>query len=184
MFNILVDSKLNFISFSDHEDSFVQTAMNMGNASNAVGQQHTSPALLPLSSHVPNLMPSPIPSLQIPSPPLSSSSASLLPLQDNLDSNSSSNRTTNLVKPSSFFTPPPSSSPLMMPPVSSSTPTAPPLHPPLNLQRPYGTPMLQPFPPPTPSPSLTPNPSYGPVITRDKVRDALVRLAQVCLLHS
>ncbi|KAJ8641560.1 hypothetical protein MRB53_018254 [Persea americana] len=163
------------------DDSFVNffsTAINMGNTSNAVGQQHPSPALLPLSSHAPNLMPSPIPTLQIPSPPLSSSSASLLPLQDNLDSNSSSNRTTNLVKPSSFFTPPPSSSPLMMPPVSSSTPTAPPLHPPLNLQRPYGTPMLQPFPPPTPSPSLTPNPSYGPVITRDKVRDALVRLAQ------
>lgn len=178
MFNILVDSIL--VSFSDHEDSFVQTAVNMGNTTNAMGQQHPSPALLPLSSHAPNLIPSPVPNLQIPSP-LSSSSAPPLPVQENPDSNSNSNRATNLVKPSSFFTPPPSSSPLMMPPVPSSTPTAPPLHPPLNLQRPYGTPMLQPFPPPTPSPSLAPNPTYGPVITKDEVRDAFVRLAQVYL---
>lgn len=62
------------------------------------------------------------------------------------------------------------------------------LHPPLNLQRPYGAPMLQPFPPPTPPPSLTPTssplpPSYGPVITKDKVREALLLVAQVFPSH-
>lgn len=63
-------------------------------------------------------------------------------------------------------------------------PTAGALHPPVNLQRPYGTPMLQPFPPPTPPPSLTPNnapptPNDGPLISREKVRDALLMLVQV-----
>ncbi|KAJ0969686.1 hypothetical protein J5N97_022563 [Dioscorea zingiberensis] len=47
-------------------------------------------------------------------------------------------------------------------------PTAPPLHPPVTMQRPYGTPLLQPFPPPTPPPSLTPASNYAPVITREK----------------
>ncbi|KAK7847450.1 mrna-decapping enzyme-like protein [Quercus suber] len=59
--------------------------------------------------------------------------------------------------------------------------TAPVLHPPLNLQRPYGTPMLQPFPPPTPPLSLTPSSSPsndGLLISRDKVRDALLMLVQ------
>ena len=123
-----------------------------------------------------------MPTLQIPSPPLSSS----IPLMPHLDtpesnSNSNSNLTTNLVKPSSF-TVPPSSSAIMIPLVSSSMPSAPPLH---NLQRPYGAPLLQPFPPPTPPPSLAPSPiptpNYGPVINRDKVRDALLVLVQVSL---
>ncbi|RVW48049.1 hypothetical protein CK203_073520 [Vitis vinifera] len=43
--------------------------------------------------------------------------------------------------------------------------------------------MLQPFPPPAPPASLTPtsspSPNYGPVINRDKVRDALLLLAQI-----
>lgn len=70
----------------------------------------------------------------------------------------------------------------MMPPISSSVPTAPALNPPLSLQRPYGAPMLQPFPPPTPPPSLTPSsapPIDRPLITREKVRDALLMLVQV-----
>ncbi|XP_050381769.1 mRNA-decapping enzyme-like protein isoform X2 [Argentina anserina] len=61
-------------------------------------------------------------------------------------------------------------------------PTASALHPPVNLQRPYGTPMLQPFPPPTPPPSLTPNappaPNDGPLISREIVREALLMLVQ------
>ncbi|XP_058088449.1 mRNA-decapping enzyme-like protein isoform X2 [Magnolia sinica] len=165
------------------DDSFVNffsAAMNMGNASNTgpAGPQHPSPAPLSLTPHAPSPNPSPLPALHAPSPPLPTSSTPLLPRLDPPDSIASSNRPTNLVKPFSFFAPPPSSSPLMMPPTSSSMPTAPPLNPPVNLQSPYGTPMLQPFPPPAPPPSLTPNPTYGPVITRDKVRDALVRLAQ------
>lgn len=173
------------ISFSDHDEFVRQTAMNMGNTSNAAnaGQQHPSPAALPLSSRTTSVIPSPIPPLRIPSPPLPLSSTPLLPLHDHTDSKTSGNHAANLVKPSSFFATPPTSSPLMIPTISSSAPTAPPLQPPVNLQRPYGTPMLQPFPPSTPPPSLTPNPTYGAVITRDKVRDALLRLSQVCLLH-
>lgn len=107
-----------------------------------------------------------------------------MPLLDASQSSATINRTTNLVKPSSFFGPP-SSSPLMMPPLASAMPTAPPppVHQPVSLQRPYGSPMLQPFPPPTPPPSLTPTsipaPNYGPVISRDKVREALLMLVQV-----
>jgi hypothetical protein len=102
------------------------------------------------------------------------------------ESNSSS-RATNLVKPS-FFVPPLSSAAMMIPPVSSSIPTAPPLHPTgtVQVQRPYGTPMLQPFPPPTPPPSLAPvsSPLPNPAISREKVRDALLVLVQVSLLSS
>ncbi|KAJ6869917.1 hypothetical protein NC652_035734 [Populus alba x Populus x berolinensis] len=75
---------------------------------------------------------------------------------------SSGSHVTNLVKPSSFFAPPSSSSALMAPPLSSPLPGAPSLQPPLNLQRPYGTPMLQPFPPPAPPPSLTPSSTATP----------------------
>ncbi|KAF8396381.1 hypothetical protein HHK36_017998 [Tetracentron sinense] len=163
--------------------NFFSAAMNIGNASNSAvpRQPYQSPAAIPISSRASSVAPSPMPTLQMPSPPLSTSST-LPPLLDTPEPSSSSNRVTNLVKPSSFFAPPPTSSTLMMPPISSSFPTAPPLHPPVNLQRPYGTPMLQPFPPPTPPPSLTPTttPNYGPVINRDKVRDALLMLVQVC----
>ena len=76
----------------------------------------------------------------------------------------------------------------MMPPPSSSTPTASAVHPPLILQRPYGTPMLQPFPPPTPPASLnpgTPPTLYGgSLISRDKVRNALLMLVQVFISFS
>lgn len=117
-----------------------------------------------------------------PSPPLLTSAPSMS-LIDNQDPNQIGNRVSNLVKPSTFFGPPPS----QIPPVTSSIPTVPPLLPPANLQRPYGAPLLQPFPPPTPPPSLTPSsiPStnYGHVITREKVRDALLMLAQVCVFE-
>ena len=110
-----------------------------------------------------------------------SASTSLLPHDDATEPGSNSNQTTNLVKPS-FFVPPPSSA-VMIPSVSSSTPTTPPLHHAVSVQCPYGAPLLQPFPPPTPPPSLTPAlPNYGPVITGEKVRDALLMLVQVSLL--
>ncbi|KAH9699628.1 hypothetical protein KPL71_024440 [Citrus sinensis] len=70
-----------------------------------------------------------VPTLQIPSPPLSAHT----PLMPPIDTSESGNGTPNLVKPSLFFVPPPSSSAPMMQPVSSSTPTAPPLNPPLSL---------------------------------------------------
>ncbi|XP_010943803.1 mRNA-decapping enzyme-like protein isoform X2 [Elaeis guineensis] len=159
--------------------NFFSAAMNIGNASNAAiaAQPQQPSAPIHLLSHTPSVTPSPLPTIQ-PTPTLPTSSTPLMPVLDAHESNSgSSTRATNLVKPS-LFSPAPASSALVMPPISSSIPTAPPLHPPANMQRSYGTPLLQPFPPPAPPPSLTPSPNYDPVITRDKVRDALLRLVQ------
>ncbi|XP_010943791.1 mRNA-decapping enzyme-like protein isoform X2 [Elaeis guineensis] len=162
------------------DDSFVNifsAATSIGNASNAVvaAQPHQPSAPTPLSSHTPSVTPSPLRTIQS-TPTLPTSSTSVMPAVDAHESSGGSDsHATNLVKPSLFSATP--SSALMMPPISSSMPTAPPLHPPVTMQHPYGTLLLQPFPPPTPS-SLTPDPNYGPVVTRDKVRDALVRLVQ------
>ncbi|OMO68433.1 Dcp1-like decapping [Corchorus capsularis] len=158
--------------------NFFSAAMNLGtNAPNATNpvQPYHSILPTPLSSHAPPAVSTPAPAPSVPSLPL--------PTQPSLDSISSSNRVTNLVKPSAFFAPPSSSSSsLMMPPLSSTAPTASSIQPPLNLQRPYGTPLLQPFPPPTPPASLTPGgpPTLhdGPLISKDKVRDALLMLVQ------
>ncbi|KAL5710532.1 hypothetical protein ACHQM5_021081 [Ranunculus cassubicifolius] len=153
--------------------NFFNAATNMvGNKANATNPvQH-----IPVSSQrTHNLLPTTsAPAMQSPSPhPISS--APSLPVYDPSDmSNINNHRPTNLVNPTTFLMPP---SMPMMQPIPSPKPTAPPLH--LPLQRPYGTPLLQPFPPPNPPPSLTPTtPSNGPVITRDKVRDTLVRLVQ------
>ncbi|OVA10585.1 Dcp1-like decapping [Macleaya cordata] len=169
--------------------NFFNAATTVGNASNTatLGRPDQS-VTIPLSSRAPIVAPSPVPALQMPSP-LPTSPTPLLPLLETLESSSNnSNHPANLIKPSTFFTPPPSSSALMMPSIPSSVLTAPPpLHPPVSLQRPYGTPMLQPFPPPTPPPSLTPAPSaptYRPVITREKVRETLLRLIQYQKFHA
>ncbi|KAM7502312.1 hypothetical protein LguiB_001216 [Lonicera macranthoides] len=160
--------------------NFFSTAMTIGNDSNAAitGQTYQPSSVVPPCAT--NVVAPTVPTMQTP-PTLATST----PLMSIFDAQESiNNRTTNLVKPSTFFVPPPSSSQLMVvPPVLSSMPTAPPLHPPTNLQRPYGAPLLQPFPPPTPPPSLTPSPTpppsnYGPVISRDNVRDALLVLVQ------
>ncbi|XP_072950732.1 mRNA-decapping enzyme-like protein isoform X1 [Typha angustifolia] len=161
------------------DDSFVNffsAATNIGNSSNAAisGRAHQSTAAVPLSSHVHNITPT-VPTQSAPS--LVTSSTPLVPLLDNQEASSNPKHATNLVTPS-FFAPASSSSALIMPPVSSSVPIAPPLHPPVTMQRPYGTPLLQPFPPPNPPPSLTPATNYGSMITRDKVRDALLKLVQ------
>ncbi|XP_038692281.1 mRNA-decapping enzyme-like protein isoform X1 [Tripterygium wilfordii] len=157
--------------------NFFSAAMNIGNPSHAsvAGQPYQSSAQVPSPSLPVSVLPPTVPSMQMPSPSLQPSTP-FEPHPDTLEPSSSSNnnRTTNLVKPSLFFVPPP---------VSSSLPTAPPLNPPVNLQRLYGAPLLQPFPPPTPPPSLTPTTSvptanYGPVINKDKVRDVLLVLVQ------
>lgn len=163
----------------------LQAAMTITNASNttmAAQPYQNSAAILP--SHPPSVPPS-VPTTQMAAAP-KSASISLMPLLDGPEIRNNNNQATNLVKPSSFFSPPPSSSALVMPSVPSSMPAAAaPLNPSGSLQRPYGAPLLQPFPPPTPPPSLTPTsvpiPHYGPVISRDKVRDALLVLVQVCL---
>ncbi|CAL1403877.1 unnamed protein product [Linum trigynum] len=169
--------------------NFFSTAMTTGNASNAVtaGQPYQSPALVPIPSHPTSVVSSSsLPIMQTPSPLPASSP--LMPLLDASPEVAANNNwtATNLVNPSLFIGPPlsPSSSSrsIVPPAASSSVPSAPPLNPKASLQRPYGAPLLQPFPPPTPPPSLTPasvpDANYGPVISKDKVRDALLVLVQ------
>ncbi|RLM85922.1 mRNA-decapping enzyme-like protein [Panicum miliaceum] len=104
-------------------------------------------------------------------------------------------RSTSLVNPSHFS--PLTSAQTAMVHSNSAVPTAPPQHPrtaqqpqsapllqPFPLPTaspspPYGTPLLQPFPPPNPSPSLASAPVYNPALSRDKVRDALLRLVEI-----
>ncbi|XP_055818765.1 mRNA-decapping enzyme-like protein [Solanum dulcamara] len=160
--------------------NFFSNAMRIGSVPNAAvqGQPYDSSAVVLPPPRPPAVPLSSAPALS-PSSPLSTSST-LMPTVDAPEPDTSA-RSSNLVKPSSFFGPPPSSSPLI-PPVSSSVPTAPPLHSPGNLQHRYGAPLLQPFPPPNPPPSLTPtsapSPNNGLVINRDKVHEALVMLVQ------
>lgn len=157
--------------------TFLQGAASIGSVSNAPlpGRVHPSTESVP-SSHVPLIIPSAAPTHQL--PPSVASSAPPLPIHD---TNAHTSRSTNLVTPD-FFAPPPSSSTPLAPPGASVIPTAPPLHPTTaSVQRSqYGTPLLQPFPPPTPPPSLNPPHSDRPVVTRDRVKDALQRLVQVC----
>ncbi|RWV80535.1 hypothetical protein GW17_00058182, partial [Ensete ventricosum] len=164
----------------------LQNTVNIGNASNATTvavQPRVDAATIPVTPHGPFVNPSVVPTSQ-PTSVLPALSTLLVAPSDTLESSGgNSNRATNLVKPS-FFCPSLSSSALVTPPVSSLTRTAPPVYPPVTMQHPYGTPLLQPFPPPTPSASLTPAPIFGPVITRDKVRDALLRLVQASFLFS
>ncbi|RDY11380.1 mRNA-decapping enzyme-like protein [Mucuna pruriens] len=114
-------------------------------------------------------------------PPASHSTSSISGFShDSLETIKSGIQAINLVKPSTFFAPTSSSS-LLVPPISSSVlPSAVVQHS-LNLPRQYGTPVLQPFPPPNPPHSLTPISSSTPsmpFISRDKVRDALLSLIQ------
>lgn len=158
---------------------FHQVALNLGNASStaAHGRPDQSLPSSLSSSNEPISAPSPPPAQQLPSPVLPASSAPLLPILDSSSRNNSNNsRLTNLVKPITFFTPSPYSSPLMIPTTSLCIPTAPslpppPLHPLVGPQRP---------------PSLTPAsaPTYRPEFTREKVRNALLRVIQVCNLSS
>ncbi|CAI8614885.1 unnamed protein product [Vicia faba] len=117
-----------------------------------------------VTSNVPGGFLPPVHSLQMPS--------------TSLETINSGNPVTNLVKPSNFLAP----SPLLplIPPVSSPVPPSAAVHHSQNLPHQYGTPLLQPFPPPNP-PSHTPISISMPnslVISRDKVRDALISLVQ------
>ncbi|KAM1093502.1 hypothetical protein ACFX2B_008500 [Malus domestica] len=175
------------VTDAPEDSSFMNylAAMNIGNnASDATNSRlpYQSTGTVPAPSYAPSAVSPPAPTPQIP-PPSHSVPSTPTPLHGSSDQTTSNNRVANLIKPSSFFPLPASSPPLVIPPTSSSVPSAAALHPPLNLQRPYGTPMLQPFPPPTPPPSLTPNsappaPSDGPLVSREKVREALVMLVQ------
>ncbi|MCL7027734.1 hypothetical protein MKW94_013036 [Papaver nudicaule] len=153
-------------------------ARNMGNTSKAANQeqQHPSPATMPVSSHVPSgLISSQMATLQLPS---AHPSASSTPLSHMFETpgTSNTNRVTNLVKPSVFSAPTSTPSALLMPPMSSpAVATAPIHHSPVNSQQLHEAHFLQPFPQPSPP---TPISDPGVVITRDRVRQALVKLAQ------
>ncbi|CAH2038580.1 unnamed protein product [Thlaspi arvense] len=163
--------------------NFFSSAMAHGNGPSGLASapQYQSSGI-PLQPHQPNIAPPATAATppQINSPPPLSSSSPLMPLFDNNPDlvNSNPNVHTDLVTPSSFFGPPRMmAQPHLIP--GSSMPTAPPLNPnnATHQQRPYGTPMLQPFPPPNPPPSLASAPT-GPVINRDKVKEALLALVQ------
>ncbi|XP_076946487.1 mRNA-decapping enzyme-like protein isoform X2 [Bidens hawaiensis] len=144
--------------------NFFSNAMNLGHNNNT-----PNPVNSIQPSHVVNNPP-----LQIPS------SAPPMPPHDSVDQVNSTNHLTDLIKPLSFFTPSSASSTSLVRQSSTPVPVSA-LQPPLNVQRSVGIPLLQPFPPPTPPASLTPTAGsgqyYGP-LTREKVRDALVLLAQ------
>ncbi|KAJ8767766.1 hypothetical protein K2173_020706 [Erythroxylum novogranatense] len=177
------DSNVTDLPYDPAFVNFFSTALTIGTASNVLVAGHPYPASIPLTlpSYPTTVTSTTLPTLQIPSPPPSASTPPMLSI-DSSDINTNRNRAASLIKPSSFFIPPSPSSTRTTPTIYSSIPTAPPLNPPMNLQRSYGAPLLQPFPPPTPSPSLTPaslpTPNYGPVFSRDKVRDALLVLFQ------
>lgn len=158
----------------------LQGAVNVGNVSITpmVGRTH-QPIESVASSHVPLIIPSAAPTHQM-GVPSGAASAPPLPV---IDTNVHSSHSTNLVTPA-FFAPPSSSSASLVAPASSFMPTASPFHPTsADAHRPaygHGTPLLQPLPPPTPPASLTPVHNDEPVISRDKVKDALLRLVQVC----
>uniref|UniRef100_A0A0D6R9X9 WH1 domain-containing protein n=1 Tax=Araucaria cunninghamii TaxID=56994 RepID=A0A0D6R9X9_ARACU len=153
-------------------EHFFGGALHLNNLSNMTSSApmklsavtHTLPSRsLSSSSPTPPPMPIPSPPLPLPSLPVGSMDGS----------EAGTSRHNAPVKPY-LFVPPPSSTTLMPPPIFSK-PTAPPLQPPS-----HGAPLLQPFPPPAPPLSLAPasSMSHGPVITRDGIRGALLKLVQ------
>nr|GMC75233.1 mRNA-decapping enzyme-like protein [Ipomoea batatas] len=165
-------------SFLNFFDAATSIGANPSKPLNTGQPYYASAPNIAPTSRVPGPIPSPTSNLQVPTAPQSAPSIPSLSLHEGTDPTTiKTNQVANLVKPSTFFTPP-LSPVLPINPVASSIST-PALHPPLNIQRPHGTPMLQPFPPPTPPPSLTSNPSPINVsLSREKVRDALLVLVQ------
>ncbi|KAJ4910269.1 mRNA-decapping enzyme-like protein [Raphanus sativus] len=156
--------------------NFFSSARSLGNTS--AGSATGPPYMSSANPHQPTIPPAATAPPQTLSPPPLPSSSPLMPLFDNNPHRISSNSNvhTDLVSPSSVFGPPRMmmAQPHLIP--GSSMPSAPPLN--LNnttyyQQRPHGTPMLQPFPPPSLAPAHS-----GPVINRDKVKEALFALVQ------
>ncbi|WOL18543.1 mRNA-decapping enzyme-like protein [Canna indica] len=156
--------------------SLISAAMNE-NMSNfgSIGQIPLTTPSITLSSHAPSIIPSANATISSATALLTSSTV-IMPTLDTCGSTSENGHATNLVKPLYLLSTPISSA-LAMPPISSIIPATCPL-PPVTMQKPIGTPLLQPFPPPLPPSSLNPVPVYEPVISRDKVRDVMLRLVQ------
>uniref|UniRef100_A0A0E0E9M0 WH1 domain-containing protein n=1 Tax=Oryza meridionalis TaxID=40149 RepID=A0A0E0E9M0_9ORYZ len=178
----------------DPLSAFFSGAINVGSASgvSVAGQLNQSFASTPLSSHAPT-------SISISQPPpvhhlLPSQTSSVISPDVHGGTGAVVNRSASLLNPSLFS--PLTSSQTTMARTNPLASTAPPQHPRITQQPqsapllqpfplptaspspPYGTPLLQPFPPPNPSPSLASAPVYSPVLSREKVRDALLRLVE------
>uniref|UniRef100_J3MJS2 WH1 domain-containing protein n=2 Tax=Oryza brachyantha TaxID=4533 RepID=J3MJS2_ORYBR len=179
----------------DPLSAFFSGAINVGSSSGvAVAGQNQSFGSTPLSSHAPT-------SISISQPPvahhlLPSQTSSVSGISPDVHGGTGAvvNRSASLLNPSHFS--PLTSSQTTMARTNSAVPTAPPQHPRIAQQPqsapllqpfplptaspspPYGTPLLQPFPPPNPSPSLASASIYSPTLSRDKVRDALLRLVE------
>ncbi|KAH9617512.1 hypothetical protein KSS87_023681 [Heliosperma pusillum] len=173
----------NAAEVNDITSSFTNfyTATNVVNNGSYSGRpvQTYHPSNHSTSIGLSNLTAAPTGPFEIPSTTTSTPSAPLAHHQNATDP--INKNIAHLFKPPSFYIPHTSSPVVSAPPVSSSMPSVA-SQPSLALQRPYGAPLLQPFPPPNPSPSLTPHtastPTNGPVIDRDKVREALMTLVQ------
>ncbi|KAL6575739.1 hypothetical protein OROHE_000720 [Orobanche hederae] len=171
-----------FVNYSDDRSfvNYFSTAMNIGSSNVAFSGQPYHPSTSVVSTHPNNITLPTLPSAQ--KPATVSTSTPIMSILENPESSTVFRRSTDMVKPSSLFSPPPSPCPLAMPPITSSAPTVPPFNCPGNIQRPYGTPSLQPFPPPTPPPSFTPTstgtPNHGTVINKEKIREAFQMLVQ------
>lgn len=162
----------NFLNFFDAATGL---GANSSKSPNTRPTYYASPQTSASTSRLPGSIPH-VPTL----PP--QSAPSVLSLQDGTDPMNKTNQVAGLLKPN-FFTPPSMSPVLPVNHIPSSIPATPALNPsPLNLQqRPHGSPMLQPFPPPTPPLSFTSNPPPPPTnvtLNREKVRDALLMLVQ------
>ncbi|KAL6897369.1 hypothetical protein ACP4OV_007065 [Aristida adscensionis] len=179
----------------DPLSAFFNAAANSAGASGvaAAGQPNQSFGATPFSAHATtNITPSQPSALHHLLPSQASSGSGIPP--DVHGGSGAIMRSTSLVNPSLFSPLTASQTPMVC--SNSAVPTAPPEHP-RNAQQPqsapllqpfplptaspsppYGTPLLQPFPPPNPSPSLASAPAYNPVLSRDKVRDALLRLVE------
>ncbi|CAN0879435.1 mRNA-decapping enzyme-like protein [Linum grandiflorum] len=135
-------------------EHFFSTAANIGNTDSGIANSRHNYHYPTSTIPVPSLTPQTLPHL------LSSMSGSMVAVHDTPNSVGFGNRVASLVNPSLFSVQPSTSSSFMVPPTTSS------VDPP---QRSYGTSMPLPFPPPS---------TATPLVSRDKVRGALLKLVQ------
>ncbi|XP_049407049.1 mRNA-decapping enzyme-like protein isoform X1 [Solanum stenotomum] len=161
--------------------NFFNTAATIGHTSSTVMNSglpyHYPVQTVDPSTRVPSPLPSPAPILQVSLPVQSAPSLPPQSRRDSANLINSTNYPANLVKPS-FFTPP--VSPVLVTTSVSSATSTPTLYPHVNPQRPHGTPLVQPFRPPTSPPFLTSTqiPPQSVTLSREKVQDMLLMLVQ------
>ncbi|XP_055812340.1 mRNA-decapping enzyme-like protein isoform X3 [Solanum dulcamara] len=161
--------------------NFFNTAATIGHTSSNVENSglpyHYRAQAVDPSTRVLSPLPSPAPILQVSLPVQSAPSLPPQSRRDSANLINSANYPANLVKPS-FFTPP--ASPVLVTTSVSSATLTPALYAHVNPQHPHGTPLVQPFPPPTSPPFLTSTqiPPQSGTLSREKVQDVLLMLVQ------